>query len=318
MPERVEPTKVRLEASSFCQLRCPSCPTTTGAIQPHVGSGFLRIDDFRRFLDANPQVRDVELSNYGEIFLNPDLLEIMRLAFERKVKLRADNGVNLNHVRPEVLEGLVRYRVRSLNCSIDGASQETYARYRVRGSFDTVIGNLRKLVDLKKRHDSKYPRLSWQFIVFGHNQHEIARAREMARELGMHFQPKLSWDDEVSPITDLDAVRRELGVDAVTRDEYRERRGVAYMHEICNQLWDRPQINWNGKLLGCCRNFWGDFGGNVFRDGLIAAVNHEKIVHAREMLQGRAPERPDLPCTTCEIYLTMKSTGHFLERKPPR
>jgi MoaA/NifB/PqqE/SkfB family radical SAM enzyme len=316
MPERVEPTKVRLEVSSFCQLRCPACPTTTGAIQPAVGSGFLRLDDFRRFLDANPRVKDVELSNYGEIFLNPDLLEIMRLAFERKVKLRADNGVNLNHVRPEVLEGLVRYRVRSLNCSIDGASQETYARYRVRGSFDTVIANLRELIALKQRHGSKYPRLSWQFIVFGHNQHEIAKARELARELGMHFQPKLSWDDDVSPITDLEAVRRELGFTAVTRDEYREQHGASYLHEICHQLWDRPQINWDGKLLGCCRNFWGDFGGNVFREGLAAAVNGERIAHAREMLQGRAPERADVPCATCEIYLTMKATGNHLERKP--
>ena len=45
------------------------------------------------------------------------------------------------------------------------------------------------------------------------------------------------------------------------------------MQEICHQLWDAPQINWDGKILGCCRNFWGDFGGNAFTEGLFQSVN---------------------------------------------
>ncbi len=32
------------------------------------------------------------------------------------------------------------------------------------------------------------------------------------------------------------------------------------------------------KVLGCCRNFWGDFGGNAFTDGLVSSLNNEKIV----------------------------------------
>ncbi len=45
------------------------------------------------------------------------------------------NGVNLNHARDEVLEGLVKYRVRGVKCSIDGASPETYRVYRIRGNL---------------------------------------------------------------------------------------------------------------------------------------------------------------------------------------
>ena len=98
-----------------------------------MGSGFLRFEHFRALLDENPQLQEIELANYGEIFLNPELLQIMTLAHERDVCLTADVGANLNDVRDEVLEGLVKYRVRSMTCSIDGASQETYGRYRVRG-----------------------------------------------------------------------------------------------------------------------------------------------------------------------------------------
>ena len=69
MPE-IRPAKIRLEASSFCQLRCNSCPTTTKAIHPVVGSGFLKLIDFQNLLDKNPWISEIELSNLGEIFLN--------------------------------------------------------------------------------------------------------------------------------------------------------------------------------------------------------------------------------------------------------
>jgi len=73
-------SRIRLEASSRCQLRCPSCPTTSGAILPAIGSGILKFADFQALLDGNPGLRDIELSNYGEIFLNPELIAILEYA----------------------------------------------------------------------------------------------------------------------------------------------------------------------------------------------------------------------------------------------
>jgi MoaA/NifB/PqqE/SkfB family radical SAM enzyme len=266
-------------------------------------------------VDDNPWVEDIELSNYGEIFLNPDLLEIMKYAHGQNVALRADNGANLNHVREDVLHGLVQFGFRSITCSIDGAGSNTYERYRIRGNFERVIGHIRTINALKRQYRSAYPKLSWQFVVFGHNEHEIPRARELAAELDMGFYLKLSWDPDFSPVQDHELIRREAG--AATRAEYKERKGVDYTQRICDQLWDRPQINWDGKVLGCCRNFWGDFGGNAFKDGLFKSINNEKIRYARKMLLGKQPPREDIPCTTCEIYLGMKAAGKWLERSVP-
>jgi len=295
-------------------LRCPSCPTTARAIHPAVRSGFLRLSDFRKLLDENPWLLTIELSNYGEIFLNPDILKILELAYERKVALTAGNGANLNHVRPEVLEGIVKFKLQNMTCSIDGASQETYKLYRLKGNFDTVIGNIKKINHFKRLYRSDFPILAWQFIAFGHNEHEVPAARRMAEELGMKFWVKLTWDDGLSPIRDKEAVRRETATGAASRAEFRELRGYDYMEQICHQLWDQPQINWDGKVLGCCRNFWGDFGGNAFTDGLVASLNNEKIAYAREMLRGAAPARHDIPCSTCAIYLDMRSNNRWVQR----
>jgi len=309
----IKPHQIRLEASSFCQLRCPSCPTTTGAIHPAVGSGFLRLDDFRRLVDLNPFVQRIELSNYGEIFLNPHLLAILEYAHAKGIRIVVLNGANLNHVKPEVLEGLVKFKVRVITCSIDGASQETYGKYRVRGDFDAVIRNIETINQHKRTHRSKFPVLDWQFIVFGHNEHEIPLAREMAQKLGMRFRTKISWDSGFSPVRD-PAYVRSVTRQAVSREEFERLTGRKYMSRICDQLWDEPQVNWDGKILGCCRNFWGDFGGNAFTDGLVAALNNEKTTYARDMLTGEKPPRDDIPCTTCEMYQAMRERGQFIER----
>jgi hypothetical protein len=312
----VRPVAIRLEASSHCQLRCPSCPTTTKAIHPVVGSGFLSLRDFTRVIDDNPWLKAIELSNYGEIFLNPDLLAMLRYAHERGVALSAENGVNLNYARPDVLEGLVKYRVRTIQCSIDGATQATYAAYRVRGRLDVVLDNIATINRHKRDYASATPELIWQFVAFGHNEHEIPAARALAHKLGMRFVVKLSWQPDLSPITDTDAVRAAAG--AASRREFKEQKGVDYMQSICHQLWDLPQVNWDGKMLGCCRNFWGDFGpGNAFQDGLLRSINSEKMTYARQMLQGRQPARADIPCTTCELYEDMKRDGRWLLRRVP-
>jgi MoaA/NifB/PqqE/SkfB family radical SAM enzyme len=297
--------------SATCAVQCAK--TTTGhSHRLAVGGGFLRLEDFRKLLDDNPELERIELSNNGEIFLNPALLSILELAHQRGVTLTAD--ANLNKVRPEVLEGLVKYQFRRLVCSIDGASEETYPIYRVRGKFANVIDNIRKINKLKQRYRSPFPELVWKFIVFGHNEHELTVARELARELDMEFQTQLNHSPNYSPVRDPEAVRAATGMSVASRDEYGALHGRSYHETFCHQLWDDPQINWDGKVLGCCVNFWGDFGGNAFRDGLRASVNTEQIVYARAMLRGRAPPREDVPCTRCEQYEGMHKRGQWLER----
>jgi len=310
----LKPKSLRLEATSSCQLRCPSCPTATGMIRPILGSGYLKFSDFQKLLDENPWIARVELSNYGEMFLNPDLLGIVEYAHRRNVILTADNGVNLNTAKKDVLEGLVKYKFWSLTCSIDGASNETYKGYRVRGNLDKVLEHINKINHYKKEYRSKYPLLTWQFVAFGHNQHEIPMARKLARDLNMKFRLKLTWDDGFSPIRDKDSVRREVALNVSSRDEYQQKYGVDYMRGICHQLWNLPQINWDGKVLGCCRNFWGDFGGNVFEDGLVPSLNNEKMNYARSMLLGETVAREDIPCTTCDLYVSMKANNKWVTR----
>ena len=93
-------------------MRCPFCPTTTGHTEEVVGKSALKLADFVKLIDDNPWIGSIELSNYGESFLNPELLGIFRHAYERNVTLEFANGANFNHVRDEVHEGLIAIAAR--------------------------------------------------------------------------------------------------------------------------------------------------------------------------------------------------------------
>jgi len=310
---------IRLEASTVCQLKCPACPTATGETGKSLGTGFLDFKDFKRVIDENPWVSYIELSNWGEVFLNKDLIKMLVYAYAHNAALYIANGTNLNNVSKEALEGIVKYKLRILNCSIDGASQETYAQYRVNGNFDTVIDNIKQINRFKAQYRSQYPKLYWQYIAFAHNEHEIAKARRMADELGMKFCFKFNWDDlyskTFSPVKNKALIRKESGFGVASREEYRQTYGDDFIErKCCAEIMQCPQINYDGRVLGCSVNYWKDFG-NAFKDGLKEALNNEAITYARDMLKGKVEAKEGIPCRTCKIYQRMKNSGRWLTEK---
>jgi hypothetical protein len=221
------PRKVGIDASTVCQLACRTYPTSRGLIRETLGAGFHSPEQFGKFLLDHPWITEVELSNWGEVFLNPHLKDIFKLAKKYFVFLRIDNGANLNKDSDELLEDLVRNKIRSIICSIDGANQETYSNYRVKGNFEKVIENINKINRFKEIYKSPFPAILWQFVAFGHNEHKIDKARQLAGDLHMNFNLKLSWEDlyfdSFSPVNDRDKIRSEMPSGVSDRKEYEEK-----------------------------------------------------------------------------------------------
>jgi hypothetical protein len=130
----------------------------------------------------------------------------------------------------------------------------------------------------------------------------------------MRFVLKLSWDDlytaPFSPVINRNLARLELG--AADRAEYERRHGRSYVASTCTQLWMQPRINYDGRLLGCSINHWGDYG-NVFEEGLQACLGGEKMAYARAMLSGNRQAREDIPCSSCKVYQGMRERGAWVE-----
>ena len=145
------PKHLRLDLSTVCQLKCPSCymRQEEEAVKNGCKIGNMKFENFKKLVDEN-DIEDIEISNSGEIFLNPDLVKILEYAHKKHIRLTADNGVNLNNLTEEQAEALVKYELASMTISLDGASQETYSKYRIGGDYNKVIENIEKINKYKR------------------------------------------------------------------------------------------------------------------------------------------------------------------------
>lgn len=299
---------ILIDASSVCQLKCLDCIQSSGEFGI-LKRGFLKFNDFKAFVDENPNFESIEISNRGEILLNPELKEIIEYAYFKNIRLTAKNGVNLNTATDDILEHLVKYKFNAMSVSIDGASNDTYKIYRRNGNFEQVISNIKKINDYKMLYKSNHPRLYWQFVLFGHTEHELPKAKKMAKELNMLFTPKYNAMPSYSPIKDKEFVKKETGMRAVSSQEH-EQASDDICFLPCFQLWTSPQISVDGKLVGCCFNSWGDFG-NVFQNGLGNCVRSEKYRYAKKMILNKVGTRRDVPCSECRYYKKMTTLKRF-------
>lgn len=304
------PKKLNLEACSLCQLRCPGCalrnyPETT---KKTCGFGYLTFKNFKKLIDDN-DIEEIELSNTGEIFLNPEIIDIIKYAYENNVALIDHDGVNLNYLTDEMAEALVLYDVQVLTVSIDGASPESYPIYRRGGDFNTVINNIKKINYYKKLYNSDNPHLIYKFILFGHNEHEIDKAKKLAKELDMEIGFKQNYLKTFSPIKNIELAIQKTGLD-VRRDLDFDQAKIFQKDRtdwfFCKGLWERPQINWDGQVLGCCKGFFHPMKRNIFKDGLLNALNTPEMVYAKNMLTGKAPPIKGIQCTDCVCYKWVK------------
>lgn len=312
------PVKVRIDVSTVCQLHCPSCYMRKypERVKKGCGIGHLKFEDFKTFLDLNPNIKEIELSNSGEIFLNPDFIKIVEYAHSKNIRQYANNGVNLNYLTEEQAEALVKNEFRRIIVSLDGASQETYEKYRIGGSFDTVIENIKKIIKYKRKYRSFLPTITWKYILFGHNEKDIMKAKKLAGELEVdELSFRAAWSDDF-PLQDVEFVKRETGVAPInsysdTIQQLKDFKECKISWFPCMYLWLAPQINWDGQLLGCCECFDDNFGVDALNQNLVSSLNSPKLIYAKNMIKGKAPENEEIPCHKCFVYRDMKKADFW-------
>lgn len=303
------PSTVRIEACSICQLHCPMCQLI-GNSTNIIGHGKLTFKKFSDFLIRNPAIKSIELGNFGEVFLNPQLPEILEFAHRQGIITEIDEGANLNHASDDALDALVRFGTSRVRCAIDGVTQSVYAQYRVGGSLRNVIKNISRINELKKKYGSSTPHLVFQFIIFEHNIHQIEQAALLAEMLKMEIEYKLDCLSGEVKDERAEKVRELTGYS--DRNEYLGREKVHYMRHLCYHMWHSPQINWDGKLLGCSRNIWGVYAENVFEGIFSEQLNNDKMRYARKMLMGLVPKTDNIPCSKCSVFESMQKFENWL------
>ncbi len=260
------PTAALVDPANMCDLRCPLCPT--GAKKLDDKQSVMSLATFNNILQKMPSVKQISLCNWGEPFLNPNICEIIHLAKARNIRVTIDTSLCIEKDR-EFFKGFIKSGLDYLVISIDGACQQTYAKYRIGGNFDLVVSNIKTLVSLKKEIGTKNPVITWKLLVNKYNEGEIEKAKEAAYKLGVRFKTATLHLADYSPDLTLDeSVERRMALwlpknKRYLKKYYRNGHNKPFYKHICPALFTELTINPEGKVYPCChvvskKNIFGD------------------------------------------------------------
>lgn len=258
------PIAISIEPTTSCNLRCPQCPS--GLREFTRDTGMLGTDLNKKVIDELKS--DLTYITYyfqGEPYLNPDFLDMVSYASANNIYTAT--STNAHYLSPENCQKTIDAGLKRLIISLDGTTQETYRKYRVGGQLDKVLEGTKNLVEAKKKA-GKGPYIIWQFIVFGHNEHQIADMKKLAKEYGVD---KLAI--KTAQIYDF-----ETNVDLLPTDakyaRYHQKNGKTVIKNKllnhCWRLWHNCVITWDGKVAPCCfdkdaSHQFGDVSKNSFK-----------------------------------------------------
>jgi len=288
---RSYPYKITFDPGNICNLRCPGCHT--GIKHPEmIHPSMMNLTNFKlMFEKVKDHVMNIALYNWGEPFLNKHIFDIISYSNEQKVGTTIHS--NFNHYNENMANEVIKSKLTHIYLSIDGASQEIYSKYRVRGKIEQVIHNLEMLVEKKKKANSKLPFITWKYLKFPFNEMEIESARKIAEKIGVD---NFEVFNAVTKLTDI----------YDEADKYKNNPQMfKSLKDNCKSLWSSIYIEPDGTVFPCSLSFREkESFGNLINSNFMTLWNNEKYISARQLFS-KIPslENVPLPCKGCKYYL---------------
>lgn len=283
------PYTLQIEPVCGCNLNCPLCPVGNKTLKRK--KGHMTLNTFKRTIDQlQDSVAYVYLTNWGEPLINKDIFRMIEYA--RKKNIFVSLSTNGYFLTEDKIKGILDSGLNFIRISIDGASQKTYLTYRAGSNFEKVKKNIQKLV--LERGNKKYPFIEIQFIIMKHNEHEIPKIKQLAKQLGV---------DKLSLKTLLIYKKDDIEKYLPTKKEYR--RYIITQGNVkpkkrkkCYLPWLQMVINWNGDVSVCCVDENVNIKmGNINKQTAKEIWNGKKYRAFRKLLL-KDPSKIKI-CSTC-------------------
>ncbi|MDQ3907848.1 MAG: radical SAM protein [Acidobacteriota bacterium] len=279
------PVEAYIEPTSFCNLRCPACPTGL-----RLGQRPTATLDEKLFKATIDEIGDyvfrLWMYNWGEPLLHKRTPEMIAYAKAKELRVVLSSNLSIP-LTDDYVERLVASGLDTLIVGLDGVTPETYGKYRVTGNLSLVRDNMRRIQAAKSRAGSQSPHVLWQFLVFRHNEHEIEEARRVHKDWGADSIKFAPAEMPIEPYREgfepssLPQYNMYHDENRLLRESERQMR----TGRACSWLYGTFVLNPNGKVSPCCgvsaeRNDFGEYasGANFFD-----VWNGDKFRRARAM-----------------------------------
>lgn len=250
-----QPFAISIEPTTKCNLSCAECPTGNKSLTRE--SGEIKPDIFNKIIDqVYSKTFYLNLFLQGEPFLNPELPQMIEYAVKKKMFVCV--STNGHFFDNETCNKIVKSGIQKIIISVDGATNETYNKYRRGGDLSIVLKGIKTLADSKKKMNSNTPEIVIQMLVNKYNQHEIIAVKQLTKETGANRLELKSMQiyNDSGFLPDNKRYKRYLKEnegDLILKNK---------VHNQCKRIWTNAVFTWDGILIPCCydKNANYDFG----------------------------------------------------------
>jgi radical SAM protein with 4Fe4S-binding SPASM domain len=168
-PEAAEfPMMCVLSLIYICNARCPNCPYTNSNIRAdYKDRPFMEEGTFRTIADQCGKYGSwIRISGGGEPMLHPRAVELVE--YGKKVGARIGLITNGSLLTEAKSRRLIEAQVDMIEISVDAGDRETYAKVRLGLNWETLVKNVKRVVELRNSLKSKT-----KIIASGINQMDV-------------------------------------------------------------------------------------------------------------------------------------------------
>ena len=265
------PEIVQIESTNICNAKCVFCPRD----DMHRRQGVMSVELFRKIVDECVElgITHVRMHNYGEAFIDRQLVEKVRYAKERGVK---EVGVisNGSLITEAAARGMIDAGLDAINISVDASGKEVFESTRVGLKYDKVIANIERLVRLRAESGKRRPKLILSFVRQNNSADEqafIEHWRAIADKI--HVTDLHNWAGTLNTESDV--------------------------NYPCYRPWLTFTVLWDGRVSLCCADFdghtvLGDLNTSTIRD--IWNAEPYRLARRQHLESGG----PDI-CRACDL-----------------
>lgn len=237
------PNVVWIEPTNVCNLKCIMCPNS---VIEQKNKGFMDMVIYKKIIkEIKTFASYIILCISGESLLHKNFAEM--------VKIAKDNGLavylstNATVLTPKLSKEILLAGLDWINFSFDGCSKEVYEKVRVGGKFEKTLQNVVSFLKIKKFLGGKTS-AELQILVMDENgekdyQKNIKGFMRNFKNLPLDYVQKRepsSWGNFLHD---------------TKKYQYRT---LGNNFSPCSYLWSSLHILWDGKVVACTSDFFGD------------------------------------------------------------
>ncbi|MFH0813732.1 MAG: radical SAM protein [Pseudomonadota bacterium] len=183
-----------IEVTSRCNLSCSMCLRQTW----QEATGDMSMETFKGLIPAFFRLDSINLSGYGEPFLNPQLIDMILLAKEHGSPFgRVELTTNGTLIDRRIAQEVINAGLDSISLSLDSLDLKKFSGIREKRDLESVLESLETFRGIRKNAQKPF-KIALSFVAMKRNIEELPRLVHFAADRGVDAV----WVNNVLPPTE--------------------------------------------------------------------------------------------------------------------